>query len=682
MQQAGQFVGGGYRTSNPSPVTGASFVPDIAPSFTNPTAPPSTYDSVPPYAPAPSYYASPHPDSSFNSNAPAYVPQGPCVPSPPLPPDSHVSLNGAVNTTPTSYFPMPNSYSPSAFSHHGGIVPPPSMPYSSSSSQTTTFGAPVETYGYVGYQSDSLQGGYTPSQTGLYGATKQGTQTSDLNLGLSPNKVAVYDQGGGLYPQGRGYDAGGYGQQVSFEQPYYERPSGTEQVLDNGGYDFDDSALGEVYAYDGGSTEPYGARGTQGKSWAGFETFSQSTGSSNNNFNALGDVGGSKLTKAIPKADTQYGGNGVQKYRVKLLPDSSSMNGPMDVLCQIGLDGVRMVAPSTNKTVRIYPLETIKRWEVNEPSVFTFWAKSSVDVEPRKIRLQSSSYTTNAILDTLTAACVQFSEMVGKDGPADTSKDASKRPEQTVESKKPSFADWVSFRAKLPSQEERQHWVPDEAVTKCTACGNEFGAFIRRHHCRNCGDVFCDKCTHGRIALTADDDTQPVRVCDSCLAEVTQRLANVKETSGKPPAQRTHEDLAKRLQEEMDRNATRKPSARIKSGNSGQDRSAQTSVITCSSCGSISLVVGSNTRCPSCGADSSASKSFEQESGASNLRSYLPQGPPHLWSNQSNSEGSGKQMQEVACPTCTVHLQVQVPSFGTETVECGVCQHPFLVSAH
>ena len=27
-------------------------------------------------------------------------------------------------------------------------------------------------------------------------------------------------------------------------------------------------------------------------------------------------------------------------------------------------------------------------------------------------------------------------------------------------------------------------------------------------------------------------------------------------------------------------------------------------------------------------------------------------------------------------------LQVQVPSSGSETIECGVCQHPFLVSAH
>ncbi|KAL5660762.1 hypothetical protein ACJX0J_027887, partial [Zea mays] len=34
------------------------------------------------------------------------------------------------------------------------------------------------------------------------------------------------------------------------------------------------------------------------------------------------------------------------------------------------------------------------------------------------------------------------------------------------------------------------------------------------HHCRNCGDIFCDKCTQGRIPLTTDADAQPVRVCD------------------------------------------------------------------------------------------------------------------------------------------------------------------------
>jgi hypothetical protein len=35
---------------------------------------------------------------------------------------------------------------------------------------------------------------------------------------------------------------------------------------------------------------------------------------------------------------------------------------------QIGLDGVRMLDPSTSVTLRIYPLETIERWEVRNLS--------------------------------------------------------------------------------------------------------------------------------------------------------------------------------------------------------------------------------------------------------------------------------------------------------------------------
>ncbi|KAL3641003.1 Protein free1 [Castilleja foliolosa] len=51
-------------------------------------------------------------------------------------------------------------------------------------------------------------------------------------------------------------------------------------------------------------------------------------------------------------------------------------------------------------------------------------------------------------------------------------------------------------------------------------------------------------------------------------------------------------------------------------------------------------------------------------------------------SGGSRSDSSGKRMKEVAFPTCTVHLQVQVPSSGSETIECGVCQHLFLVTGH
>ncbi len=41
-----------------------------------------------------------------------------------------------------------------------------------------------------------------------------------------------------------------------------------------------------------------------------------------------------------------------------------------------------------------------------------------------------------------------------------------------------------------------------------------------QHHCRNCGDLFCDRCTQGRTALTAEPDAEVVRVCDHCLVGV------------------------------------------------------------------------------------------------------------------------------------------------------------------
>jgi hypothetical protein len=46
-------------------------------------------------------------------------------------------------------------------------------------------------------------------------------------------------------------------------------------------------------------------------------------------------------------------------------------------------------------------------YQVLDSSIFAFWSKSSVDVEAKRIRLKSNSYTSNTILDTVTAATVQ-----------------------------------------------------------------------------------------------------------------------------------------------------------------------------------------------------------------------------------------------------------------------------------
>lgn len=50
---------------------------------------------------------------------------------------------------------------------------------------------------------------------------------------------------------------------------------------------------------------------------------------------------------------------------------------------------------------------------------------------------------------------------------------------------------------------------------------------VFQHHCRNCGDIFCDKCTKGRTALTADQNAPVVRVCDRCMVKLLLFNCNV-----------------------------------------------------------------------------------------------------------------------------------------------------------
>ncbi|KAM3312924.1 hypothetical protein ACQJBY_032594 [Aegilops geniculata] len=66
-----------------------------------------------------------------------------------------------------------------------------------------------------------------------------------------------------------------------------------------------------------------------------------------------------------------------------------------------------MVDPSTNRTLRIYLLDTLTKWEVLDSTVIVICAKTLVYIEAKLTRLKSNSYTSNALLDTVTVATVQ-----------------------------------------------------------------------------------------------------------------------------------------------------------------------------------------------------------------------------------------------------------------------------------
>uniref|UniRef100_A0A8C1GVF9 RUN and FYVE domain containing 1 n=1 Tax=Cyprinus carpio TaxID=7962 RepID=A0A8C1GVF9_CYPCA len=64
-------------------------------------------------------------------------------------------------------------------------------------------------------------------------------------------------------------------------------------------------------------------------------------------------------------------------------------------------------------------------------------------------------------------------------------------------------------------------WLKDDEATQCKQCQKEFSISRRKHHCRNCGDIYCNSCSSNELALPSFP--RPVRVCDVCHSLLLQR---------------------------------------------------------------------------------------------------------------------------------------------------------------
>ncbi|XP_013179018.1 PREDICTED: WD repeat and FYVE domain-containing protein 3 isoform X1 [Papilio xuthus] len=60
------------------------------------------------------------------------------------------------------------------------------------------------------------------------------------------------------------------------------------------------------------------------------------------------------------------------------------------------------------------------------------------------------------------------------------------------------------------------HWIRDDTAPFCTQCQVRFTALERRHHCRECGAVFCGRCTRYEAPVRRLRALRPVRVCQRC----------------------------------------------------------------------------------------------------------------------------------------------------------------------
>lgn len=60
-------------------------------------------------------------------------------------------------------------------------------------------------------------------------------------------------------------------------------------------------------------------------------------------------------------------------------------------------------------------------------------------------------------------------------------------------------------------------WLPDQEAPACMACFAQFTVVRRRHHCRNCGKIFCARCSSNSVPLPRYGHLKPVRVCNRCF---------------------------------------------------------------------------------------------------------------------------------------------------------------------
>ena len=78
--------------------------------------------------------------------------------------------------------------------------------------------------------------------------------------------------------------------------------------------------------------------------------------------------------------------------------------------------------------------------------------------------------------------------------------------------------DALRLRASSWGAPRPRFWIDERTTKSCFECGVAFSLVTRKHHCRACGRVFCQKCSSHALPPRDDPEGPPERACDVCFA--------------------------------------------------------------------------------------------------------------------------------------------------------------------
>jgi len=87
-----------------------------------------------------------------------------------------------------------------------------------------------------------------------------------------------------------------------------------------------------------------------------------------------------------------------------------------------------------------------------------------------------------------------------------------------------------------PGRTNADHWIKDDAAGACKDCSIRFTFAERRHHCRNCGQLFCARCSRFETDIPKMKIYKNVRVCRQCYAIIKEQRSTTTTTTTSPPA--------------------------------------------------------------------------------------------------------------------------------------------------